>query len=99
LALSLAPVALYLGSRRKFGMLCGLWLLSIGIAEVGRLRDGGAPFFPATSALWAPVWLAERAVTSWIALALRVSGRGIAYSGGRILRSSTDLRTLRKRLR
>ncbi len=98
LALSLAPIALYLGSRRKFGILCALLLVSICIAEVGRLRDGGARFFPPTCALWAPVWLAERAVTSWIALALRVSGRGIAYSGGRILRSSTYSRTLRKRL-
>lgn len=68
----------------------------IAVAERGRRRHGGLDVYPATSALWAPLWALERGVTSWLALAARARG-GVRYSGRRIPRAGTPLRVLRAR--
>lgn len=52
--------------------------------------------FPATSALWAPLWLLERGVCAWIAVGLRLRG-GVRYSDGRVARAGNSLRALRAR--
>jgi len=68
----------------------------VALAEAGRRRAGGRRLFPATAALWAPLWLAERAVCVWLALGARARG-GVRYSDGRLRRAATPLRTLRRR--
>jgi hypothetical protein len=70
---------------------------AIAIAEVGRRRAGGAAVFPPTAALWAPVWMLERAVTVWAAVAWRMRG-GVPYAGSRLRRAGTSERELRRRL-
>jgi hypothetical protein len=67
----------------------------IALAEVGRRRAGGARVFPASAALWAPVWAAERAVTVWLALVMRLRG-GVTYRGTRLWRAATPVRRLRE---
>ncbi len=62
-------------------------------AEVGRRRAGGAGVWPATAAVWALPWLAERSVCAWVALALRAAG-GVRYAGGRLHRAATPRRRL-----
>jgi hypothetical protein len=67
------------------------WALALGvavaiaIAEAGRWRGGGRQVFPARTSLFAPLWLAERAVASWLAVGARVVLGGIPYRG-RVLR-------------
>jgi hypothetical protein len=88
------------------------WLLSIGrlaegaaaaavvlmaLAEWGRRRDGGRRVFPASAVAMAPVWVAERAVTAWLAVATRVLRGGVSYAGTRIVRAATPMRELRRR--
>ena len=68
---------------------------SAGLAELGRRRAGGRAVFPATSSLLAPVWVAERAVCSWIALGLWATRYGCPYAGTRFLRAATPVRRLR----
>ncbi len=91
--LAIAPTVLL--ARRRPGILVLLALATITAAEVGRRRGRGAAVFPRTAALWAPLWAAERAVTSWIALVLRVRG-GVRYAGTRLPRAATPLRVLRR---
>lgn len=67
-------------------------------AEMGRRRAGGARYFPPDSALWAPAWLAERAVTAWMALGSRLFLGGAHYRGGRLETAATPSRVLRQRL-
>jgi hypothetical protein len=67
------------------------------LAEAGRRRAGGTHVFPWSTTLFAPLWLAERAVTSWIALAWRIAG-GVPYAGGRIIRAATPPREIRRRM-
>lgn len=70
-------------------------LAVIALAEVGRRRAGGARVFPASAALWAPAWAAERAVTVWLALMVRLRG-GVTYRGTRLWRAATPVRRLRE---
>jgi hypothetical protein len=70
-----------------------VWL----IAAVGRRRAGGAEVFPATSVLWAPVWVVERSVCVWLAVGERALG-GARYRGRRVRLAATPRRQLRRRL-
>ncbi|MFN2459473.1 MAG: glycosyltransferase family 2 protein [Candidatus Velthaea sp.] len=62
--------------------------LAVAAAECGRRRAGGARVYCADAALYAPLWLAERAITAWCALALRYVRGGVRYSRGRIRRAA-----------
>jgi hypothetical protein len=75
----------------------GLALLtaaSVGLAELGRRRAGGAEVYPRDAALWAPLWLGERAVCIWLALLHRARG-GVPYGGQRIRLAAHSVRRLR----
>lgn len=76
--------------------LATLALFAVAVAEVGRRRHDGAAHFPATAPLWAPLWLAERAVCSWAAVAWRIRG-GVPYAGTRLRTAAHSARDLRLR--
>lgn len=88
--------ALVLARRRPAAIALGTAVV-IGVAEHGRRRHGGRTIFPATSALWAPLWALERGTAVWLAAALRLRG-GVRYAGRRIPRAGTPLRVLRVRV-
>lgn len=71
-----------LARRRPRVLLAGVAGV-VGVAEVGRRRAGGAAVYPRTAALWAPLWLAERAVCSWLAVVARLRG-GVPYHSRRL---------------
>jgi hypothetical protein len=79
---ALLPVTVVIVVRRP-RMLPLLAAAGIGLAEIGRRRYGGARVWPATAALWAPLWLAERAVCVWLAIGARMRG-GVRYHGERV---------------
>jgi glycosyltransferase involved in cell wall biosynthesis len=91
----LAVAATLAGGLPALGVLAAA---GIGAAEAGRRKGGGRRAFPATSALWAPAWLAERAVTSWIALFSGLALGGAHYRDGRLPTAATPMRDLRRRL-
>lgn len=70
-------------------------LAVIVLAEIGRRRAGGARVYPRTAPLWAPLWLAERAVCVWLALGARLRG-GVRYSEGWLRRAAHSTRALRR---
>lgn len=79
------------------------WLAYAGAAtmlaaELGRRRAGGARAIPAGTACWAPLWLAERGVCIWAALAARARG-GMPYHGRRLKVAAHSRRELRLRRR
>jgi len=49
---------------------------AIAIAELGRRRARGTEVFPAAASAFAPLWLLERALCSWLALGSRVEVTG-----------------------
>ena len=71
---------------------------AVAMAERGRRRAGGANVFPASCSLMAPLWLLERALCSWVALANRVVWGGCRYRGRTMYLAATSTRELRRRL-
>jgi len=94
--LAVGPLALEL-ARRGRGRSLGVGAVaSIGVAELGRRRAGGADRFPASGSLLAPAWIAERAVCSWLALGARLRG-GVRYGEERLPLAANSMRRLRRR--
>ncbi|MEX5258585.1 hypothetical protein RCG71_19955, partial [Kocuria sp. CPCC 205281] len=53
---------------------------------------------PAGTVLWAPLWVLERSVCVWAAVALRARG-GVSYAGSRLRTAGHSRAVLRRRLR
>ncbi|MDG4805714.1 glycosyltransferase [Micromonospora sp. WMMD1120] len=81
-ALAVLPT-MAVASRRP-RLLLGLTLTVVALAETGRRRAAGNAVFPASTALAAPLWLLERGVCSWLAVAQRVLLGGVRYHHTRI---------------
>jgi hypothetical protein len=96
-ALAVWP-ALFLGLRRRPGAVLGAAGGVALLAEVGRRRAGGRQVYPATAALWAPVWVLERGTCTWLAMWQRLRHGGMAYGGQRVSVAAHRPRTLRRRL-
>jgi Glycosyltransferase like family 2 len=72
----------------------GFSLAAIAVAEAGRRRGGGVAVLPVSGSLLAPAWLAERAVTSWAAVAAKLFRGGVAYGDSRLSRSAHSVAEL-----
>jgi hypothetical protein len=90
--LALLPLVVLGGRRAAAGVVAA----SVLVAEAGRRRAGGRRVFPATAALWAPCWVVERAITSWLAVGARALG-GARYGSGRLARAAHRPAELRSR--
>lgn len=82
--------------RRRPELLAAGAAAAVGLAEIGRRRAGGRRVFPATAALFAPVWVLERATCSWAALAARFALGGVPYAGRRLRVAAHSTRRLRR---
>ena len=97
LQLAALPAVGTLAARGRWATLGAGVLAVVALAEAGRRRAGGRCAFAPTAALWAPLWVAERAITSWLALGTRLALGGVSYRKGRLRDAATPLRTLRRR--
>ncbi|WP_062344265.1 glycosyltransferase family 2 protein [Novosphingobium sp. CCH12-A3] len=71
---------------------------SVAVAELGRRKAGGRTAFAPSSAFWAPVWLAERAVTSWMALGTGLFLGGVRYRTTRLRHAATPRARLEQKV-
>jgi hypothetical protein len=82
--LSVLPLTLFAAAssrgRRALALAVGG---VVAAAELGRRRDHGRLVFSTEAALWAPVWVGERAVCAWAAVVWRLQG-GVPYRGRRL---------------
>jgi hypothetical protein len=96
--LAAGPAGVALALRRPRGLL----LVAAGAtvaAGVGRVRHRGREVFDRASPFFAPLWVAERAVFAWVALAQRLVRGGCPYAGTVIERAANPSRVLRRRFR
>ena len=97
--LSLAPLTVGAALRgRQRAILAGA-VASMGMAEIGRRRGGGARLYPVGAVLFAPLWLLERALCAWVALWYRLARGGVPYRDGILKSAATPPRKLRSRIR
>jgi hypothetical protein len=94
--LALLPAAAVALRARRPAAVAGTAVAGVLLAEVGRRRAGGRAVYPPWLPLLAPVWLAERAVCSWLALGCLARG-GVRYGSGRLRRAATGNTALRRR--
>ncbi|HJR92487.1 MAG TPA: glycosyltransferase family 2 protein [Acidimicrobiia bacterium] len=96
--LTLLPVVAV--ANRRGRLVAAAAVASVAAAECGRRQHDGIAWFPGKTSLWAPIWVAERSLTVWFALIMRLTG-GARYGGRRIpvaAHSRRHLRRLRTRL-
>ncbi|MGH2795058.1 MAG: DUF6158 family protein, partial [Actinomycetota bacterium] len=67
---------------------------SLAVAEFGRRRGNGRAVFPLWSTIAAPLWLAERGVTSWMAVGSRLLFGGVRYAGTVFARAASSRKAL-----
>lgn len=94
--LPLAAIAMIRRCPAAIGLAAGA---CAALAERGRRRAGGRTVFPASSSLLAPLWVVERGVCSWLALAQRLRYGGVRYGESVIPTAAHAPRTLRRRAR
>jgi hypothetical protein len=97
--LSLLPAiaaAACLPRRLRRSAFLGLAAAPVVIAGIGRRRNNGHAVFPFRAAWCAPLWVLERAVCIWIALAFRLGG-GVPYAGQRIRTAAHSEAELQRR--
>ncbi|MEV4545386.1 glycosyltransferase [Micromonospora echinaurantiaca] len=97
-SLAVLPALAAATLARRPGLLLGAAATTVGLAEVGRRRAGGAAVFPPATALAAPLWLLERGVCAWLAVGRRVLFGGVRYAGTRVRHAAHSERALRRRL-
>jgi hypothetical protein len=94
--LAVVPFAAQQLRRGRGRHLLGAALASVGAAEIGRRRAGGARRFPLSGSLLAPAWIAERAICSWLAVGAKLRG-GVRYGDRRLSLAATPMGRLRRR--
>lgn len=90
------PAAVVAARRRPVLIPLGMAGI-VALAEAGRRRAGGRRVFPFTASLMAPLWVAERAICTWVALWHRLRG-GVPYRGSRLKGAASSRRAIRRRL-
>jgi hypothetical protein len=95
--LSLLPVGTVLTLNVGASALALLGALSIAVAETGRRVGHGRRVFPFRASLVAPIWVLERAICVWAAVAARVTLGGVPYGGRILARAATSPRLLKSR--
>jgi len=97
-SLAALPLAVLALARRRPGVIVAVLAAGTALAERGRRRAGGTAVFPASCVAFTPLWIAERAVCSWLALASWVLWGGCRYRGRVRRRAANPSRQLRRRL-
>ncbi|MGI9033988.1 MAG: glycosyltransferase, partial [Acidimicrobiales bacterium] len=97
-SLAVLPLAVVALRRRPRAVLAAA-AASVAVAERGRRRAGGKAVFPASCSWFAPLWVAERAVCSWLAVQSRWRWGGIRYRGRVLPLAAHSERQLCRRVR
>jgi hypothetical protein len=97
--LAVLPAAVALVARGRWRAVAAGAAGAIALAEIGRRRANGRRVFPMSASLFAPAWLAERAVCAWLAVGACAFLGGIPYRGGILRHAATPMRRLRARRR
>ena len=93
--LAIAPACVVLAALGRFDVLLAVVVgLPMVLAAIGRARGNGRAVFGLDGLAFAPMWVAERAITSWLAVVERIRFGGVRYAGGVVPRAAHSVRAL-----
>jgi hypothetical protein len=95
--LAVVPVLTVCAVRRDVALASTLAAVCVALAERGRRRSGGGDVFPVATSAMTPLWVLERGICAWLAVAQRVRFGGVRYGDSVIPVAAHSLRTLRAR--
>jgi hypothetical protein len=75
-----------------------LVVAAIALAEVGRRKYGGQRVISVSCSFFAPAWLLERGICTWLALFQKAFRGGVSYNKAVISKAANPLGTLRRKL-
>jgi hypothetical protein len=90
------PILIGLACARRYRDLIAVMAAVTATAEAGRRRAGGRQVYAPDAALWASLWLIERAVCTWLALAQRLLRGGIRYGDATLVSAAHSVRELER---
>jgi hypothetical protein len=96
IALSLLPILAIAITRRKLGVVATLAFLPVVVASAGWMRGSAYRYFSWLSVASAPLWLFERACSSWLAVFARLLLGGVPYGDITITAAATPIKDLGK---
>jgi hypothetical protein len=94
--LTVVPLLVTMILRRRAAPGCFLVMALVLLAESGRRRGAGKAVFPPTSSLFAPFWVLERGVCSWLALVQKLRWGGVRYGSEVIPTAAHAVSTIRR---
>lgn len=83
----------------SFWLPLALLLLSIPVAEIGRRVSKGTQVFSAICSFYAPCWLLERGICTWIALFKKIKIGGCLYNNKVITTAANPVWKIRAKLK
>lgn len=98
-SLLVIPLTVMAALRRRWSVLLGVAATAVLAAEAGRARAGGRRVFAPMAPLFAPLWVLERGICSWLALFDRVFHGGVRYRNVVIRRAASSRRRLMEQQR
>jgi hypothetical protein len=95
--LAVIPLLAVCAARRNRTLPALIAAATVSLAECGRRRAGGRAVFPPAGSVMAPVWVLERGVCAWLAVAQRLRFGGVRYGDSVIRVAAHSVRALRRR--
>jgi hypothetical protein len=92
------PAVVFALMRSHFEAIAFGAVAAVTAAEIGRRVGGARRVFPFRASMAAPLWLLERAVCVWLAIASRLILGGVPYRGRVLRRAAHSVRELRTAL-
>lgn len=74
-----------------------LLILAIAIAEMGRRKYGGQCVIAANCSFFAPIWLMERGICTWLALFNKLIKGGVNYNHATISKAANPIGAIRRK--
>jgi len=75
-----------------------LVIMAVVIAEIGRRKYGGHRVIAVSCSFFAPAWLMERGICTWLALFTKLTMGGVRYSRATIRKAANPIGAIRRKL-
>jgi hypothetical protein len=95
---ALLPLSIMLGIYNPW-LIALLIAVAVAIAEIGRRKHGSQRVFAASCSFFAPAWLLERGICTWLALFHKLIKGGVGYNRAIITKAANSVATIQQKVK